>query len=289
MSSGRGIVLAGGAGTRLHPVTRAVSKQLLPIYDKPMIYHPICTLMQAGIREVLIITTPEDAPRFRELLGDGSDWGVSFSYREQHEPRGIADALRLGGSFIGDQSVTLVLGDNLFHGEGLDSMLASAADDRATCFVHHVDQPQRYGVVELDDQGRVRAMVEKPERPPSNLAVTGLYRLPPDAVTVAEGLQPSARGELEIVDVLVSFLEQGRLDVHTLGRGHAWLDTGTHAALLEASMYVETLERRQGLKLACPEELAWRAGWIDDAALERAATALSGTDYGDYLRSLRAG
>ncbi len=284
----KGIILAGGAGTRLHPVTRVVSKQLLPVYDKPMIYYPLTTLMLAGIREFLIITTPEDQPAFRRLLGDGRDWGIKLQYASQPKPEGIAQAFLIGRDFIGDDSCALILGDNIFFGHQLSTTLQSAVarEQGATVFAYQVRDPQRYGVVSFDADGRATDIVEKPTRPQSTWAVTGLYLYGPDVVQVAENLQPSARGELEITDVNRAYLERGELCVERLGRGYAWLDTGTHASLLQASEFVHTVEERQGLKVACVEEVAWRMGFIDAAQLCSLADGFGGSSYGDYLRDL---
>jgi glucose-1-phosphate thymidylyltransferase len=284
----KGIVLAGGSGTRLYPVTQVVSKQLLPVYDKPMIYYPISTLMLAGIRDVLIISTPEDTPRFRQLLGDGERWGMSFSYCVQPSPDGLAQAFILGRDFIGRDPVTLILGDNIFYGHDLVPQLEAAGLRRAgaTIFAYPVNDPERYGVVEFDDKGRALGLVEKPQQPKSRYAVTGLYFYDNQVVDFAAGLAPSARGELEITDLNNRYLSMEQLQVEVLGRGMAWLDTGTHASLLEASQFIETVEKRQGLKIACPEEVAFRKGYIDATALAQLAVALGKTPYGEYLKTL---
>jgi len=284
----KGIVLAGGSGTRLYPVTRAVSKQLLPLYDKPLVYYPLATLMLAGVREVLLISTREDGPLFERLLGDGAQWGISVRYAVQPEPRGIAQALVIGAGFIGSDPVCLVLGDNLFYGHGLPEQLrAAAARDRgATVFAYYVRDPERYGVVEFDASGRAVGLEEKPAKPRSHYAVTGLYFYDADCVAIARALEPSARGELEITDLNRAYLERGTLKVEVLGRGVAWLDTGTHASLLQAANFVETVEARQGLKICCPEEIAYRSGFIDRAQLKRLAEPLKRTGYGEYLESV---
>ena len=281
----RGIVLAAGAGTRLHPITRAVSKQLLPIYDKPMIYYPLTTLMLAGIREILIITTPDDAGRFHALLGDGSAYGVRFEYAVQPRPEGIAQAFLIGRSFIGSDPAALILGDNLFYGHGLAERLraASARPSGATIFGYYVSDPERYGVLELDPDGRVRSIEEKPAHPRSPYAVTGLYFYDSDVVAITEALAPSDRGELEITDVNLAYLRRGDLSAELLGRGTAWLDTGTHEALLRAANFIETVEQRQGLQVGCIEEVAYRMGCIDRDQLLRLAEPLARNDYGRYL------
>ena len=287
----RGIILAGGNGTRLYPLTRAVSKQLLPLYDKPMIYYPLTTLMLAGVRELLVVTTPHDLPLFKRLLGDGSQWGLTLEYVEQFAPRGIAEALLLGEAFLDDAAPALILGDNLFYGEQLSGSLRAAAARAtgATIFAHRVMDPSQYGVVELDPSGRPLGIEEKPTVPKSALAVTGLYFYARDAVQIARGLKPSARGELEITDVNRAYLDRGTLDVSLLGRGAAWLDTGTHEDLLEAAQFIRTVEKRQGLKIAVPEEVAWRLGWIEAAQVEQLAAPLAKTGYGQYLLELLRG
>ncbi|HKE94502.1 MAG TPA: glucose-1-phosphate thymidylyltransferase RfbA, partial [Povalibacter sp.] len=280
--------LAGGSGTRLHPVTLGVSKQLLPVYDKPMVYYPLSTLMQAGIREILVISTPEDLPHYQRLLGDGRKWGISLQYGEQPRPDGLAQAFTIGRSFIGSGRVALVLGDNIFYGHGLPEQLCNAArvEHGASIFAYHVKDPGRYGVVDFDGQGRALSIEEKPLRPRSNFAVTGLYFYDNDVIDIAAALKPSARGEYEITDVNGEYLRRGRLRVEKLGRGVAWLDTGTHESLLQASMFIETIEARQGLKVCCPEEIAFRAGWIDAAALDALAAPLAKTSYGAYLAAI---
>lgn len=287
----KGIVLAGGSGTRLYPITKGISKQLLPIYDKPMVYYPISVLMLAGIREILIISTPQDLPAFKRLLGDGSDYGVKFSYAEQPSPNGLAEAFVIGEEFVGEDSVCLVLGDNIFYGQGFTGMLLEAVqrteqEQRATLFGYAVPDPERYGVVTLNEQGEVLELTEKPLAPTSNIAVTGLYFYPNRVVELAKSLQPSARGELEITDLNRLFLQQQTLHLQLLGRGFAWLDTGTHESLYEATAYVKAVESRQAVKIACLEEIAWRKGWINSDDLKRLAEPMRGSEYGQYMMRL---
>lgn len=292
MSNRRGIILAGGSGTRLYPLSRSVSKQLMPVYDKPMIYYPLSVLMLAGIREVLIITTPADSQAFQTLLGDGTDWGMAFTYAVQPEPKGLAQAYHIGADFIGDRPSTLILGDNIFYGHGLPELLgaATARAEGATVFGYSVAKPSDYGVVAFDVHGRAISIEEKPAHPKSNFAVTGLYFYDGNAVRLAQDIRPSHRGELEITDLNRLYLEAGQLNVELMGRGFAWLDTGTHASLLDAGLYVRIVEERQGLKICCPEEIAWRQGFITDDQLARIAAPLRKSGYGEYLmRQLESG
>lgn len=281
----KGIILAGGHGTRLHPLTRSISKQLLPLYDKPMIYYPLSMLMLAGIQDILLVSTPEDLPQFKRLLNDGSQWGLSFSYCEQEKPRGLADAFLLGREFIGSEPVALILGDNIFYGHGLPEQLRSAAKlvEGGLVFAYPVRDPQRYGVVEFDDTGRVLSIEEKPKNPKSNFAIPGLYFYDSTVVEIAEGLSPSARGELEITDIHLAYLKRGQLSVEILGRGVAWLDSGTHESLMQASNFIQAVQERQGLMISCPEEIAFRMGYIDREQLHQLAVAMGNNEYRTYL------
>ncbi|NIC41411.1 glucose-1-phosphate thymidylyltransferase RfbA [Aquabacterium sp. A08] len=288
MTARKGLILAGGSGTRLHPATLAISKQLLPVYDKPMVYYPLSSLMLAGMRDVLLISTPQDTPRFQQLLGDGSQWGMNLQYAVQPSPDGLAQAFIIGEPFIGNAPSALVLGDNIYYGHDFQPLLqaADAQTTGATVFAYHVQDPERYGVVEFNAQGQAISIEEKPKQPKSHYAVTGLYFYDPQVVDIAKAVQPSARGELEITSVNQAYLQQGQLNVQTMGRGYAWLDTGTHDSLLDAGQFIATLERRQGLKIACPEEIAWRNGWIGAEQLQRLAQPLAKNGYGQYLLGL---